>query len=412
LGRQENEMTQVSSKLFVWFAVAVAGFTALLLFNIYQASQLPAVTVPDIVQALLPSITTLLGALAGFMISRHFFLKGLSQQLHDRYYRACARYDQFLDQLRSLRNPEVDALLLDVRSVTDSPEFFLFDSKFLDVADALAAASPKERRQAMAELQTRLKPAKRYKEKRSCPTPGCDGVFELDLLKGQHFRLPCKQCQTRFSVYISQNDNIIFRRIPKRIRRVRFSHFSEDLPEYLARNRVLVAPDDLRLIAKTIVAQYERQPTLSYYGLKRVLGSDQMLRERLTDIDDAARVVDALLRSKHFFIDKNTGLFPGYNKPTAVYATEEHVYLCFVSYISYKLKEDRQVLVNRDVVRKIMDAVVPGGSPTFKDLDDRIKTILENIGSVDRHYFGAVAEDQSAAQPTDAADGLPPAADP
>lgn len=403
---------QVTPKVVSWFVVAVAGFTALLIFNIYEASQLSPLTFGGAMVALLPSITTLLGALAAFVISRHFFLKGIAQQLHDRYYRLCARYDEFLEQLRDLDNPEVDALLLDVRAVTDSPEFFLFDSKFLAVADALVAASPKERRQAIAELQTRLKPAKRYKEKRSCPTPGCEGVFDLDLLKGQHFRLSCDHCQTRFSVYISQNDNVVFRRIPKGSRRVRYSHFSEDLPEYLARNRVLVGSDDLTLIAKTIVAQYEREPTLSFYRLKQVLRADQALRERLVDIDDAAKVVDALLRSKSFFIDKDTGQFPGFNKPTRVDATEEHVYLCFVSYISYKLKEDRQVLVNREIVGLVMDTVISGGSATFGNLNECIRTVLESIGSVDRHYLVPGSQDQEAAQQTDAADGLPPAADP
>jgi len=308
-------MIQVTPRLVTWFTLAVIGFTALLVFNIWQATGLQAVTVSGVVQTLLPSITTLLGALAGFMISRHFFLKGLSQQLHDRYYRICNRYDQFLEQLRQLDNPEVDALLLDVRSVTDSPEFFLFDSKFLAVADALAVASPKERRQAMAELRTKLKPARRFKEDRRCPTAGCGGVFELDLLKGEHFRLPCGNCQTRFSVYVSQNDKVVFRRIPKRSRRVRFSYFSEDLPEYLARNRVFVVPDDLRLVAKAIVTQYEKQPTLSYYLLKQSLRAAQLLRDKLDDIDDAARVVDALQRSKRFFVDKDTGRFPGFNKP-------------------------------------------------------------------------------------------------
>jgi len=405
-------MTQVSPRVFLWFGLTIVGFTSLLIFNIYEVSQLSPLSARGAIGELLPSITTLLGALAGFLISRHFFLQGLSQQLHDRYYRVCARYDDFLEQLRILDNPQVDALLLDVRSATESPEFFLFDSKFLAVADALAAASPKERRQAMAELRSRLKPARRYKERRRCPTTGCDGVFDLDLSKGQHFRLSCERCQSRFCVYISKNDNIVFRPIPKHSRRVRFSHFSEDLPDYLARNRVRIGSDDLKLIAKTIVAQYERRPTLSYYQLKLALLATQTLRERLVDIDDAARVIDALLNSKRFFVDKDTGRFLGYNKPTKVNATEEHVYFCFVSYLSYKLKEDRQVVVNREVVRRVMDTVVPGGSATFTNLDESIQAVLEGIGSVDRHYFASGAEDPADAQQADSADGLPPAADP
>lgn len=403
---------QVSPKALVWFGVAVAGFTCLLVVNIYQATQLSPFTAGRAVEALLPSVTTFLGAFAGFLISRHFFVKGLSRQLHDRYYRVCARYDEFLEQLRELDNPEVDALLLGLRSVTDSAEFFLFNSKFLAVADALASASPKERRQVIAELKSRLKPARRYKERRCCPTIGCDGVFDLDLFKGQFFRLRCERCQTRFSVYISKNDNIVFRRIPQRSMRVRFSHFAEDLPEYLARNHVFVDPGDLKLIAKAIVAQYEQNPILSYYQLKLALRAQQSLRGKLLDIDDASRIVDALLKSKGFFVDKDTGRFLGFNKPTRVNATEEQVYLCLVGYVSYKLKEDRQVIVNRDVVRMVMDALIPGGSATFKNLDKSIQTLLERIGSVDRHYLGPGRDDEAPAQETDAVTGLLPATDP
>ncbi|GAG47029.1 unnamed protein product, partial [marine sediment metagenome] len=235
---------------------------------------------------------------------------------------------------------------------TESPEFFLFDSKFLAVVDALAAASPKERRQAVAELQTKLKPARYYKETRLCPVTRCDGTFPLNLLKGQNFRLRCERCHTRFAVYISGNDKIVLRRIPGRKKRVTVTNFEDALPDYLVRNHVLLSSEDLRLIAKTIVAIYEKKPRLSYYQLTKELIADKKLREDLDDIKDSERVANALLGSKRFFIDRDTGSFPGFSKPTNLEATEEAVYAAFVTYICYKLKVDRQLLVDRGIVRR------------------------------------------------------------
>ena len=377
-------MAQVSSKALIVFGLMVAAFTALLLHNINQAREHSELHVMSALGIFLPSITTVLGALAGYLTARHFFYKARFQQLHDRYWRICARYDQFLEQLRSLHNSQVDALLVDVRSVTDSPEFFLFDSKFLAVTEALVAASPKERRQAIAELQTRLKPARRYKEERACPTAGCGGKFQLNLYKGQQFRLRCDQCHNRFLVYISRNDKLVIRRIVTGRKRVTSHNFEAELPDYLAKIHLLVSRESLRLIAKSIVAIYGKSPALSYFQLKKALIADKDLRERLDDIEDAGRVVDALLKSKRFFVDRESGAFPGFSKPTNLEATEERVYMAFVMHVCYKLNEDRQVLVDEGIVRRVMDAVLPSGADVLQDANARIGEVLGYIESADR----------------------------
>lgn len=371
----------ITPKQLLVYGIIIAAFVLLICFNSYQVYHITPFRASLAIDKLLPSITTILGALAGYIFSRHFYYKDALRRLNDRYAGLCARYDLFLEDLRRLGDAKVNELLVNIRPVVDAPEFIVFDSKFLAVVDAFAAASSRERRLALAELATKFPPKHRYVDAaHPCPTPGCDGRFSIDLTKGQHFSLRCSQCQTPYSLYISKNNKIVLRAKPK-VQRVTKSTIHTALPDFLARSGTYVAPGDLKRIAKEIVDSYKRTPNLSYYSLKKELARNSDLRRELPDIEDASRVVQALLTSRQFFIDRETGTFPGYAHAVNPIASEELIYKCYVRAVCVRLRVARELYIDREVVAKVMDLVLPGGAAVLHRPEDVITDILKGIGS-------------------------------
>jgi hypothetical protein len=205
-------------------------------------------------------LAALLSTVAGFGISYFFFYKGKLAELNDFNFKACANYDVVIRELRNLKNPHVNNILLEYSGTIEAPELYVYDSFFLEFAALFAGCPKSERKRLINNLKTQIIPPKHYTKSTPCATPGCPGILELSMRKGEHYRVRCNDCNTVYACSVTKNDKIACRPIPGKHKRLTFTNFDNELGSYLTRIKALISKTDMALIAKKAVNMINNDP--------------------------------------------------------------------------------------------------------------------------------------------------------
>lgn len=380
------------SKSIGWCSliIAVFLFAVMLVLGIQDFVNSQTKAVSDFVSSFSSLIIGVVSALIAVAISSYFFYHSKLKEYNDKYFSKCARYDHFIKQLSALNNSQVNNIIYQHIDTIESSELYLYDSSFIKVAELLSQCSKKERKRLLNNLKNQIRPTTLHRCSKPCMQPNCAGSFELAMYKGQSFRMKCPKCNTKYVAYVSMNNKIVLKPKPTSYKRLTYTNFYEDLHEYLVRIRALFSKEEIALISKTIVKLVNSNSAITLEQLKERLSKNMELRNTLDDVRKALRYLQILTVSKAFFIP-----FPSYTYPLNMKVDEASAYISYIKYVSFRILEDRQLIVNREIVKKLIRKLLPEDAISNERIDSVTRGILTHIGSVDKYHDFQEIEEKS-----------------
>jgi hypothetical protein len=329
-------------------------------------------------------IAVLSGIIGSFLTSFFWYEKAKKA---DEFGHALNKYgyvDSMLHELSELHDFRVSPIIEKYRHVESDSPILLFNKEIENLARAIRPLSFNRRKGLIRYVLSQSRDVPSGNFVKNCVVPGCSGRMEFYIEKGSNINLQCPvdTCKKRYVAYISGNNKLIFKLARDRPRRVTYSNFNDDIIPFLDSLQLYLSPPDVLFVAKMIAAHTAGSQGFRWTELKSTILSDTDARREVSDIKQVEDFLNGIYWSKYLW--RTIKRKPGAKERLSLHITEEEVYIAYVEHVSHKLKEFRQVIVNREIVGRLIDLLLPKNALMQDRRNEAVQNTLDSIRSVDR----------------------------